>query len=80
MAKLVKVSATLLALLEETANEIMGQDDGIHAVDWRNENQASAASNAKGGVIHYETDHDWKIAFFVWYYGSRSIADRLPRD
>lgn len=80
MGRRVMVSAELMSLLEETANEIMLQDDGVHGRDWRDECQTSRVSDEKGGVIRLETDHDWIVAFFVWYSGSRSISKKLPRD
>jgi len=77
--KKVLVSANLMALLEETANEIMQQGDADHGRDWIDENRTSDLSSKKGGVLKYETDHDWKVAFFIWYCGSPRITKKLPR-
>ena len=79
MGKKVLVSKELLDLLEEAANEIMQQDEGVHGRDWLDENRSSETSREKGGIIKLETDHDWKVAFAVWYMGRESIARKLPR-
>lgn len=79
MGKRVMVSKVLVDLLEEVANEIMQQEDGVHARDWLDENRISVTSRKKGGIIELETDHDWKVAFAVWYLASPALAKKLPR-
>lgn len=77
MAK-VQVSEELVALLEEMANDVM--QDPEQARDWRDENQTSKTSRNKGGVIKLQTNHDWKLAFVIWYFGERRISAKLPRQ
>ena len=74
----VLVSADLVALLEEMANDILTDDE--QSRDWRDENQTSAISRTKGGVLRLDTDHDWKVAFAIWYFAPRSISAKLPRE
>lgn len=78
MTQKVLVSKALVDLLEEMANDVM--QDPVHERDWRDENQTSKTSRAKGGVIEIATDHDWKLAFAIWYFGERKIAQKLPRE
>lgn len=78
--KTVKVSADLIALLAETCDEIMKQDGGVHKRDWLAQVTTSKESSAAGGPIALRNDHDWKVAFIVWYFGRPNIVTKLPRE
>lgn len=78
MTKRVMVNEALMALLEQTANEILASED--LGQRWADENQTSAITRDKGGWLQYETDHDWKIAFFIWHCASPALAAKLPRE
>lgn len=79
MGKTVKVSAALMALLEEAVNDTL-QSDPVLVRDWRDETCTSKISNSKGGIITLETDHDWKVACAIWLYARPAMVAKLPRD
>lgn len=70
------VDGEILKALKVTASVMLRNDAKLRKA-WLDQNQTSRASNAAGGILKYNTGHDWALAFFVWHHGY--CADNLKR-
>lgn len=59
------VSSTWLLAAGLVAEAAMAADPQLREA-WLDQNRTSAAEKKAGGLLHFETDHDWVLAFFVW--------------
>lgn len=60
------VTKVWLAELEKVANKIMELRPQLRE-DWLDQCRTSEASRIDGGMLEFHHEHDWVLAFFVWY-------------
>ena len=72
------VSDDWIKLLSATADDMMNRTPSLRE-KWLDQNRTSHAAREAGGLLHYETDYDWALAFFVWLRSSEQTKSKMPR-